>query len=242
MVSVAEREASALPTGTGGPGAALPRLAVGQPIGQARDAVAHAHRRAPAGHLLELAGVGDEVPLVARPPRVVSDGGGSTDPIADELEQLQEADGVVRSAPDVEHPSRLARHRALRQQQRFDQVVHEQDVADLTAIAIERDRPAIQRLNEEMRDPPLVLGADLVRAINAAHAEHDCRNAIGASVVADVLVGGALGAPVRAVEIERSALGDAAERDPWIGRLVAAGSAGGAARPPPAGHPRWWGG
>ena len=60
----------------------------------------------------------------------------------------------------------------LGEQQRVDEVVDEQQVAHLLAVAIDRDRQALQRADQEMRDPALVLGAVLVRPVDAAHAEH----------------------------------------------------------------------
>ena len=49
-----------------------------------------------------------------------------------------------------------------------------------------------------MRDPALVLGPVLVRAVDAAHPEDRRRDAVGVRPVEDVLVGGALRAAVRA--------------------------------------------
>ena len=66
-------------------------------------------------------------------------------------------------------------HVGLRQQERVDQIVDEQHVAHLQAVAVERDRLAVERLDQEVRDPALILGAELVRAVDAAHAEHGRR-------------------------------------------------------------------
>src|SRR5882672_12032426 len=59
---------------------------------------------------------------------------------------------------------------------------------------------------DEMRDPALVLGSVLVRAVDAALAQDDGSHSKAAGVVAHVLVGGALAAAVRAVEVDRLAL------------------------------------
>ena len=40
-----------------------------------------------------------------------------------------------------------------------DRVVDVQDIADLAAVAVDGDRLARERADEEMRDPALVLGA-----------------------------------------------------------------------------------
>ena len=58
----------------------------------------------------------------------------------------------------------------------------------------------------EVGHPPLVLGAVLVGAVDAALAEHDRVHAEAARVVAHVLVGRAFAAAVRAVEVDRLGL------------------------------------
>ena len=57
-----------------------------------------------------------------------------------------------------------------------------------------------ERPDQEMGDPALVFGAELVRPIDAAHAEHRRRQAEGAGIVEHILVGGALGAAIGAVK------------------------------------------
>ena len=63
-----------------------------------------------------------------------------------------------------------------------------------------------------MRDPALILGAVLMRAVDAAHAEHGSREPVAARIIEHVLVGGAFRAAIRAVELQRPGLGDAGAR------------------------------
>ena len=95
-----------------------------------------------------------------------------------------------------------------------DEIVDEQQVAHLLAVAVDRDRPSLHRADQEMRDPALVLGAVLVRPVDAAHAEHGGRETEAAGVIEHVLVGGAFRTAVGAVELQRpvSAMPVAGER------------------------------
>ena len=61
---------------------------------------------------------------------------------------------------------------AAREQERVHEILDEEEVADLLAVAVERDGPALPRLDEEVRDPALVLRAELARSVDAAHPEH----------------------------------------------------------------------
>ena len=72
-----------------------------------------------------------------------------------------------------------------------------------------------------MGDPALVFGAELVRPVDAAHAKDDRRQAERARVVEHVLVGRALRAAVRAVEVERARLSRCRARRPTRPRHVA---------------------
>ena len=60
-----------------------------------------------------------------------------------------------------------------------------------------------------MRDPALVLGAVLMRPVDAAHAQHGSRETVAAGVIEHVLVGGAFRTAIRAVKLQRPGLGDA---------------------------------
>jgi hypothetical protein len=81
--------------------------------------------------------------------------------------------------------------------------------------------------DQEMGDPALVLGAELARAVDAAHAQHRGRQAEGPGVVEHVLVGRALGAAVGGGEVESGGLVDAvAAQGRVLGRVAAGGEAG----------------
>ena len=66
-------------------------------------------------------------------------------------------------------------HVPLGEHQCADEIVYEKHIAHLLAVAIDRDRPALHRADQEMCDPALVLGAVLMRTVDAAHAKHDRR-------------------------------------------------------------------
>ena len=102
----------------------------------------------------------------------------------------------------------------------LDRVGDVEDVAHLAAVAVDRDRLAVERADQEMRDPALVLGSHLARAVDAAHAHHAGRHAEAARVVEHVLIGGALRAAVGRVEVERAVLADALRADARIARHV----------------------
>ena len=90
-----------------------------------------------------------------------------------------------------------------------DQVIHPECVADLLAVAVDRERLAGRRRDAEPGDPALVLNAELPRPVDARLPECDRLQAEDPGIVADVLVAGALGAAIRAVEVQRLGLGDA---------------------------------
>src|ERR671936_661549 len=71
-----------------------------------------------------------------------------------------------------------------------------------------------------MSEPALVLGAELTRAIDAAHAQHHGAQPEYTRVVPHILIGCSLGAAVRAVEIERAVLAQTVSQA-FIERLVA---------------------
>src|SRR6185503_3255776 len=92
---------------------------------------------------------------------------------SDQVQQLQQANRVRWSTPDVESMSRELRHVFLGQQKCVDKVLDKQKVAHLFAIPVNRDRFPGDRTNHEMRHPTLVLVAILVGTVNAAHAEDE---------------------------------------------------------------------
>jgi hypothetical protein len=125
------------------------------------------------------------------------------------------------TAADVEGLSGQAFHVPVGEQEGIDEVVDEEDVADLLAVTEERDRLAVEGAQQEVGDPALVLGAELALPVDAAHPEHHRAQAVAARVVVHVLVGRALRAAVRAVEVERPRLRDAVRRDLRRHRRVA---------------------
>ncbi len=86
-----------------------------------------------------------------------------------------------------------------------------QHIAHLMAIAINGDGAAFEDGVEKVRDPALIFVAELPRPGDAGHAEDDGGQIVDAGVVADVLVGGAFGAAVGRMEIERLGFLDAGE-------------------------------
>src|SRR5690606_36450712 len=97
--------------------------------------------------------------------------------------------------------------------QRVDQILDEEDVPHLTPVAVERDGLTRERPKDEVRDPALILRPELMRPVDAAHAEDGASKPEHPRVVENVLVGGALRAAVRSMDRERLILGDAARRD-----------------------------
>ena len=95
------------------------------------------------------------------------------------------------------------------QQERLDQIVHVEQIANLPAVAIDGDRQVLLCSNEEVRDPTLIFGAVLMRPINTAHAENRRVDPIAACIVQNILIGGALRAAIRTMEAERVGLVDA---------------------------------
>src|SRR4051812_3305086 len=104
----------------------------------------------------------------------------------------------------------------LGQEERVYQVIHAENVPNLSPVTVQGDRPAFERANKEVGNPTLVLGPELVRAVNAAHPEHDRRYAEGPCVVEHILIGRTFGAAVGAVEVERPGLTHPGLAEPGI--------------------------
>jgi hypothetical protein len=139
----------------------------------------------------------------------------------DDLEQLDQADGIGGPAADVEHvPGKLVDAR-VREQHRVDQVVGVEHVAHLQTVTVDRQRPTLERCNQKVGDPSLVLGAELVRSVDAAHTEHQGPQAEGAGVVEHILLGDSLRTTVRAVELEAAGFADAVPAELCVRRGVA---------------------
>jgi hypothetical protein len=182
---------------------------------QRADALGDADPGRPAGRVAESSRVADVVPLICLAPGVELHLRRRGAQRADRLDQLDEAGGSFRPAADVERVAGERVHLRLREQHRIDEIADVQDVADLQSVAVYRDRLILDGANEKVRDPALILGAELVRTVNAAHSEDDRRQPEGARVVEDVLVRGALRTAIRAVKIDRARFADA--RHPRVG-------------------------
>src|SRR5207237_8605849 len=80
-----------------------------------------------------------------------------------------------------------------------------EDVAHLPAVTVNGDWFVLERADQEVGDPALVLGAHLPLPVDAAHPEYCRRDAETARIIEHVLVGGAFRAAIRRVEVERPA-------------------------------------
>ncbi len=116
-------------------GAAAPSQACSRCTPSAGDGA-----RRPAGGLAEAAGVGDVVALVAHPPVAEAHLGRGPPRRADEVEQLEQADGALRPAAHVERLAGEGVDVVQRQLHRVEQVLDVQHVAHLAAVAVDRDR------------------------------------------------------------------------------------------------------
>src|SRR5690606_23124373 len=82
-------------------------------------------------------------------------------------------------------------------------VFHVQQIANLAAISVDGDRLAVDRSTNEMRNPALILRAELPRPVNAAHPHDDGWQTEAAGVIQHVLIGSTLRAAVRRMQGER---------------------------------------
>src|SRR5688572_6853904 len=105
-----------------------------QPLNQPFHPLRDTDAWRPPGDMLEFAGVGDIVALIAGAPTIEFHRWFATEKLSDQIEQLEEADGVAGSAADVERLPCLCAHVPLRKQESIDQILHAQDVAHLAAI------------------------------------------------------------------------------------------------------------
>src|SRR6185312_228783 len=129
-------------------------------------------------------------------------------PLLQQRDQLEEAERVLRAPADVESVASQRPYPATHRQQGIHEVLRIQHVAHLAAISEQDQRRTGSSPDEEVSHPSLILIAELMRAIDAAHTEHHRRYSEGARVVEHILIGGSLGASIRAVEIQRLRLSD----------------------------------
>ena len=102
-----------------------------------------------------------------------------------------------------------------------DQVLDEQQIAHLFAVAVNGERPAGSGGQHEVSHPALILGPELAWSIDARHTKNDRSQTVDAGVVVDVLIGGALGAAIGRVEVEWLPFVDAVAFHIGIGEPVA---------------------
>ena len=159
-----------------------------------RAGLGHAGARPPAREALELRRVG-HVALIAWAPVGEADRRHRDVQLGKARQQLEQAHGVARAAPEVEHLAGQHADARAGPHVRIDGVVDVQQIAHLPTVAVDRDRLAAQRLQQKVRDPALILGAELARPVQAAHAEHHRAQAEHACVVEHVSVPGALEQP-----------------------------------------------
>src|SRR6185369_12566255 len=111
--------------------------------------------RFPTGGVPKLRSVADVIALVRRAPRLEANRVLTAIQLTNQIEHLQQADRVLRSTTHVEGLAGDVVHVLVGQQHRVDQIVNEKNVANLQTVAIDRDRPVRESLNEEMRQPAL---------------------------------------------------------------------------------------
>src|SRR5947209_7168675 len=153
--------------------------------------------------------VADVITLVAGAPVSEIDFYGPAEPRLDEAQNAFETDGIRRSAAEIESAAGDAPDFAPAGEIGFDGVGDVQHIAHLTPVAVNRDRLPAKRAVDKMRDPALILRAHLMRAIDAAHAQHRRQQIEASGIIQNVLIRGALGAAVGRVEVERPMLVDA---------------------------------
>src|SRR4051812_27280415 len=110
-----------------------------EPFAQQPDSFARRDARPPTGHARKSARVGDVVLLIAGPPAVPVGARRASVEAADHVQQFAQTDRLRRTAADVERlPGNLI-DVARSEEERFDEIVDEEDVAHLLAVAENRD-------------------------------------------------------------------------------------------------------
>src|SRR6185369_14107572 len=94
---------------------------------------------------------------------------------ANEIHELDEAGCPLRTTADVERLSRRVVNTIVRRDHRVDEIVNEEHVTHLHAVAINRDRLAFHTSNDEVRHPSLIFGAKLMGTVDAAHPKDNGR-------------------------------------------------------------------
>src|SRR5690606_11080325 len=134
-----------------------------QPLVEPQQSLAHADPWRPPRRRLELARIRDVVTLIPQAPTLVDHLRHASAQIADHPDQFEEAHRVLHTPADIEDLAGKLGATLDRQEEGIYQITHVEGVPDLQAIAVEGDRGPRQSPDQEMRDPPLVLGAELMR-------------------------------------------------------------------------------
>src|SRR5689334_5297006 len=96
--------------------------------------------------------VGHVPALIALAPILEAELDFAPDDRADLVDQLKQADGILRSAAEVECVPRNAADIVERRDIGVHRVADVEDVADLLAVAVDRDRLTLECTDQEMRD------------------------------------------------------------------------------------------
>ena len=166
---------------------------------------------------LSLADISDEAILVACPARCVLElQRRNGEELSEQHQQLQQAEGVGAPSADVEDLTSHLIASVIGRPVQGDQVIGMQHVTYLLATAGDRERrrrgtapvgPLLfQGLPTEPADPTLIEARVLAAAVDRGMAEDHRLQAIDPAPVADVLIGGSLGAAVGRREVERKGL------------------------------------
>jgi len=192
-------EAALLPTAVALNGVTLIEQAILQP-----------HAGPPTDRCREGAGVRYIPGLIAGPPRAEPHLWTTATHSADEIDEFQQAHRILRPAAQVECAAADRVDVGECSEPGRDCVIDVQGVADLQAVAKNRDRAAPDGLQHEVGNPTLIFRSELAGSVDAAHPQRGGAQAIDACIVADIVVGGSLGAAVRTIEVEGGGFGDAA--------------------------------
>src|ERR1051326_2700922 len=197
----------------------------GEPVVEDAHSVDGADLRFPARGFTKRRSVRHVIALIPGARVLVAHAQASPVLALDGSKQFDQADGSLGPSADVERPSGDMVHVLLRKQECVNEIFDEEDVAHLVSVAINGERHLLERPDEEVRDPSLILSSELMGAVNATHAKHDRPAVERSRVVEHVLLGRAFGTSVGSVKRERPRLRDAGSTDGFIHRLVACAGA-----------------
>src|SRR4030095_9008349 len=108
--------------------------------------------------------------------------------MAHQLEELEQAHTLTDSPAHIECFSPDSASGVAYRSHRIAQIIDEENIPHLSSIAVDRDAWATQRAENEVRNPPLVLVAELAWPVYTAHAKNDCAKPKAPSVVMDILI------------------------------------------------------